>query len=148
MNGHHAEDPDDRAAPCSRLISGVHGVRIPVSDPWASRDWYVAVLAFEPILDLEEADGVLGVLLRHPCGLEIGLHHDVPRARALAGFVLLSLVVPDRKALDVCAAGFDEARQPRSPVGEGHVGWYLDVPDPDGILMRLHTLSTVDAEEA
>jgi hypothetical protein len=31
---------------------------------------------------------------------------------------------------------------------EGHLGTYVDVPDPDGIIVRLHTGSAPDAEEA
>lgn len=81
MNHRREEDLDHKESPCSCLISGVHSVRIPASDPWASRDWYVAVLAFESILDLEDADGLLGVLLRHRFGLEIALHHDPLRGR-------------------------------------------------------------------
>ena len=146
MNG--AADPRPEEAPCGRLVTGVHSVRIPVSDPWASRDWYVAILGFESLLDLEEAERVVGVLLRHPSGIEIGLHHDPHRAAALAGFVLLSLAVPDRRALNICAHELDQVGQRHSRVEEGHVGWHLDLPDPDGVLIRLHSFSTVDAEEA
>lgn len=134
--------------PFSGLIIGIHDVRIPVSDPWASRDWYMAVLAFEPLLDLEDAPGLVGVVLRHPGGAVLGLHHDPRRAAAMKGFVMCVLAVADRPALEVAAGLFDTMRQPRGPVNQGHLGWYLDLPDPDGIVVRLHTSTSVDAEEA
>ena len=47
-------------------LEGLHGVRIPVTDALVSKDWYMTVLGLEPVLDLEEEQGVVGVVLRHP----------------------------------------------------------------------------------
>lgn len=123
-------------------------MRIPVVEPWVSRDWYVSVLGFQPVLDLQEAEGLVGVVLRHPTGFVVGLHQDPERARALAGFVILALAVADREGLQASAELLDRSRQQRSSIEEGHLGWYLDVADPDGVLIRLHTATAVDAEEA
>jgi catechol 2,3-dioxygenase-like lactoylglutathione lyase family enzyme len=131
-----------------RLVFGVHDIRIPISDAWASRDWYMSVLGFEPVLDLQEADGLVGVVLRHPSDVTIGLHLDPRRASALKGFALLVLAVPDRAALEECGIDLNRIGQPHSPIAQGHLGWYLDVPDPDGILIRFHTQTSFDAEEA
>jgi catechol 2,3-dioxygenase-like lactoylglutathione lyase family enzyme len=131
-----------------RLVFGVHDIRIPTSDAWASRDWYMSVLAFEPILDLQEADGLVGVVLRHPSDVTIGLHLDPPRAAALKGFAVLVPAVPNRAALKECAIDLDRIGQPHGPITPGHLGWYLDVPDPDGMLIRFHTQTSIDAEEA
>ena len=130
------------------LIVGLHDVRVPVSDPWASREPYMSVLAFEPILHLQEASGLVGVVLRHPSGVVIGLHQDPLRAEALKGFVVLALTVADGTALQRCRDALDELAQVHTDIEQGHVGWYLDIPDPDGVLIRLHTATTVDAEEA
>jgi hypothetical protein len=67
---------------------------------------------------------------------------------ALKGFALLVLAVPDRVALEACAIDLDRIGQIHSPIAQGHLGWYLDVPDPDGILIRFHTQTSFDAEEA
>jgi hypothetical protein len=108
----------------------------------------MSVLAFEPVLDLQEAEGLVGVVLRHPSDVTVGLHLDPRRAAALEGFALLVLAVPDRAALEQCAVDLDRISQPHSLIAQGHLGWYLDVPDPDGILIRFHTQTKFDAEEA
>lgn len=130
------------------LISGLHDVRIPVRDPWASRDWYMTVLGFESVLDLQEARGLAGVVLQHPSGAVLGLHQDARRCRALTGFVLVAMTVPDRAELTTWVDALDRMDQVHSTVQEGHLGWYVDLPDPDGILIRLHTATRFDAEEA
>ena len=64
-------------------IVGFHHVRLPVTDVFRSRDWYIETLGFRPMLVEETADGVLGVVLRHGCGAVIGLHQDAVRARSV-----------------------------------------------------------------
>jgi catechol 2,3-dioxygenase-like lactoylglutathione lyase family enzyme len=128
-------------------ILGVHHVRVPVSDPWTSADWYVATLGFEAVLDLEESDGVVGVLLRHPGGTVLGLHRDPERAAAMAGFAVLGLTVADEAAIDLCAGLLDRLDVPRSPVKQGHLGWYFDIADPDGIVIRVHTSLVIDSDD-
>lgn len=136
--------PADAALPAT----GLHHVRIPVSDAWRSRDWYVTALGFVPVLDLEEENGVVGVVLRHPEGLVVGLHQDPSRAAALAGFAVLGLGVADKGQLEQWAQYLDRLGAAHGPLEEGHLGWYLDVPDPDGIVVRFHSGSAPDAEEA
>lgn len=132
----------------AHCVSGIHDVRVPVADPWLSRDWYTSVLGFEPILDLQEEPGLSGVVLRHRSGFVIGLHRDRLRALVLREFVVLALTVADRAALETCVAAFDRVGQEHSGIEPGHLGWYVDVPDPDGLLVRLHTVTSFDAEEA
>lgn len=108
----------------------------------------MSVFAFEPILDLQEEPGLVGVVLRHASGLVVGLHRDRVRAAGIRAFAILTLAVADRAALRASATRLDELGQPHTDLAEGHLGWYMDVPDPDGMLIRLHTATTVDAEEA
>jgi hypothetical protein len=129
-------------------VLGLHHIRIPVSDAWVSRDWYMLVLRLKPLLHLEEEDGVVGVVLRHPRGFVIGLHRDPPRALALRGFAVLGLTIASRPELTRWAGVLDELDVAHHPIEEGHLGWYFDVPDPDGILVRFHTGTGPDAEDA
>jgi len=131
-------------------IEGLHGVRIPVTDALVSRDWYVTVLGLVPVLDLEEEQGVVGVVLRHPLGFVVGLHQEPRRAAALRGFAVLGLTVRDRDQLQQWLDTLDRLGHSHGPVETGHIGWYMDIPDPDGILIRFHTGTTTspDAEEA
>lgn len=138
----------DGSEPFAGLITGIHDLRIPVTDPWASVDWYTSVLAFQPLLDLEEESGLVGVVLRHPSGVVVGLHQDAARSRAMRGFVMCVLTVEDRGALRTSADALSGMGEVPGPIRQGHLGWYLDLPDPDGIVVRLHTATTVDAEEA
>jgi catechol 2,3-dioxygenase-like lactoylglutathione lyase family enzyme len=138
---------DVTSGPLAPII-GLHHIRVPVSDAWISRDWYMAVLGFRPVLDLEEENGVVGVVLRHDQGLSIGLHRDRSRAASLKGFAILGLTVENRSQLERWAAALDRAGVSRGALEEGHLGFYLDIPDPDGILIRLHTRAGPNAEEA
>lgn len=132
----------------SGRVVGFHHVRVPVNDAWTSRNWYMEVLGFIPVLDLQEAQGLVGVVLRHPRGFMVGLHQDPQRAEALRGFALLGLTLSDREQLQQWSDELERAGHPHGPVEEGHLGWYMDIPDPNGILVRLHTGTAPDAEEA
>lgn len=129
-------------------VTGLHHVRLPVSDPWTSKEWYSRVLGFVPVMDVERETSVVGVVLRHTTGLVIGLHEDTARARALRGFAVLSLAVADRVQLGKWGELLSEAGVPHSPVMEGHLGEYLEIPDPDGILVLFHCGAAPYAEEA
>ena len=129
-------------------VIGLHHVRIPVSDSWTSRDWYSAVLGFVPVLDFEEELGPTGVVLRHPIGLVVGLHQDPVRANVLRGFAVLSLAVADRQQLEQWATHLATRRIPHGEIREGHLGPYLEVPDPDGIIVRFHSGPAPSSEEA
>ena len=82
-----------------------------------------------------------------PGGMMIGLHEDPERARALTGFVVLGLRVRD---LGVWVEFLDQLRVPHGPgpPSEGHLGWYIRLADPDGVLVELHTPGQPSADEA
>jgi len=100
------------------------------------------------VLDEEEENAVVGVVLRHQGGLTLGLHLDPSRARSLRGFAILGLSVPDSDGLTEWIRRLDDLAVNHGAPKEGHLGTYVDVPDPDGIIVRLHTGSAPDAEEA
>ena len=127
---------------------GVHHVRLPVSDVLRSRDWYLDVLGFEPILVVEEEGGVTGVVLEHPCGITMGLHLEPRRAAALSAFAALALCVGDRHNLEVWCSHLGQLGLEHSPIIEGHIGYSVQVPDPDGIFIQLHTSGHPSADEA
>lgn len=140
--------PTRRAGEAPPELVGFHHVRLPVADVWASRDWYTSVLGFVSVLDLEEEAGPVGVVLRHPEGVVVGLHLDPGRAAALAGFAVLGLQVADHDGLLRWCDHLDGLGLAHAPIRQGQLGWYVDVPDPDGILVRLHSARTPEPEEA
>jgi len=126
-------------------IVGFHHVRVPVADVLVSRDWYIDVLGFASIVVEEEEDRIVGVALGHPSGVVVGLHEAPARAEALRGFVVVGLAVPD---IDAWVDYLDRSGIGRGELVDGHLGRYVDVADPDGLLVELHTMGHVSAADA
>jgi catechol 2,3-dioxygenase-like lactoylglutathione lyase family enzyme len=124
-------------------INGVHHVRLPVSDIARSRDWYTSALGFETRLTVEEEDHIVGVVVVHRSGVTIGLHAAPALAGALRGFCPVALNVGDRSDLTSWCEYLDALGVSHSLPTEGHVGWYVQVPDPDGLIIELHTNGNV-----
>ena len=122
-------------------VSGLHHVKLPVSDVARSRDWYRTAFGFEPHLEFRDEGRLLGVALRHPVAdLGLALREDAVRAAALAGFDAVCLAVGTRADLDEVLARLDRLGIAHSEPVTGRGGDAVDVPDPDGHLVRLHTL--------
>ncbi len=128
-------------------ITAIHHVKLPVSDVITSRDWYSEVLGFTPVMDFEEADRLVGVELERPSGITIGLHLAPERAAALRGFDPLALTVTDREELHLWASRLDEMGVEHSEIRSSHLGWALDLTDPDGIRVSLHTREHPSADD-
>ena len=123
-------------APC-----GLHHLKLPVTDVARGRAFYRDALGFVDEVEFRE-DGVLrGVGLRHPEGdLGLALREDPVRARALSGFDSVCLAVGTRADLDALLRRLDAAGFAHTAPVPGYRGWAADVPDPDGHLVRVHTL--------
>lgn len=120
-------------------VAGLHHVKLPVTDVARSREWYSAAFGFLHDLEFTE-DGVLrGVALRH-ADLRLALRHDPERARALAGFDTLCLAVGTGDDLAAVLHRLDSLGIAHTAPVSGHGGLAADVADPDGHLVRLHTL--------
>ena len=142
MRDAHASPDDDVT------IIGVHHVRLPVSDVIRSRDWYASTFGFETRLTVEEEDHIAGVVAVHRSGVTIGLHVAPALAGALRGFCSVALSVGDRSDLTSWCEYLDTLGVSHSPPTEGHVGWYVQVPDPDGLVIELHTSGNITATGA
>jgi catechol 2,3-dioxygenase-like lactoylglutathione lyase family enzyme len=59
------------------LLTGVHHVTVPASDPLAASDWYVRVFDFAALLMEKRENEVVAVLLQHPCGGSRGGNHEL-----------------------------------------------------------------------
>jgi catechol 2,3-dioxygenase-like lactoylglutathione lyase family enzyme len=126
-------------------IVGLHHVRVPVCDVLASRDWYVDVLGFSPMLVTEEEASVSGEALLHPSGLVVGLHVDPDAAHALEGFCVLGLGVDN---LSAWVGYLDRNDISHGPVERGPRGMHVCISDPDGLVIELHTLAQPSTEDA
>jgi len=121
---------------------------VPVSDVMRSRDWYIDVLGFRPCLSVESEESVVGVVVDHPSGLAVGLHYDPSLAEALRGFSSIALSIGTDEDLTRWCARLDALGVGHSAPMQGHLGWYVEVPDPDGLVIQLHTIGQPSADEA
>lgn len=126
-------------------FSGVHHVRVPVSDLAASAEFWRAAFGFEH--DFDFPDGA-GVALRDPRGgPSVVLWLDAAVATASKGFVHFGLAVPDTASLDALAEHLDA-------VGVTHGGFQpsfverklVFIEDPDGNLVNVY-VARADADE-
>jgi catechol 2,3-dioxygenase-like lactoylglutathione lyase family enzyme len=123
------------------MIEGIHHLKLPVSDVARSRAWYERTLGFRVTIEFVEQGEVVGVALaREGCRPQLALRHDPDRARALAGFDPVALLVGSRDDVRAWAAALDEAGEPHGGVVTGHRGGavLVGLHDPDGIEIRLY----------
>jgi catechol 2,3-dioxygenase-like lactoylglutathione lyase family enzyme len=122
-------------------VSGLHHVKLPVTDVERSRQWYCRAFDFTCTLEFHEEGRLVGVGLRSPKGdVGLALREDPVRAAALAGFDTVCLAVGSRDDLDQLLARLDARAIAHGTPVVGRGGDAVDVPDPDGHLVRIHTL--------
>ena len=122
-------------------ISGIHHVKLPVSDVARSRAWYERVLGFRLMIEFVQEGEVRGVALqREGCPWGLALRRDPDRAQALSGFDALALLVPTREDVHAWKAALDGAGEPHGGLVTGHHGGtvLVGLRDPDGIEVRLY----------
>lgn len=123
-------------------IIGVHHVKFPVSNLQQSREWYERALGLQVLVDFPDEDGVVRGLAGLLPGLPpvaVALREHPTAAAGAAGFDPVSFAVADRAAAMAWARHLDDLDVEHSAVTEGTLGWTLDVPDPDGIIIRLYS---------
>lgn len=126
-------------------LLGVHHIRLPVANIEASSDWYRTILGFEILLYEEEEDRAIGAVLRHPSGVVLGLHQaKAAVVAALEGFNVLGLTTDD------LPAWVDELERLGAIHGEvtrSSAGYFIEVRDPNGTAVQLHTAEQPNVEE-
>lgn len=130
-------------------ITGVHHVKFPVSNLQQSRDWYVRVLGLQVLVDFPDEDGVvrgLAGLLPGPAPVAVALREHPTAAAGALGFDPVSFAVANRDAAMAWAAHLDQLGVDHSEVTEGTLGWALDIPDPDGIIIRLYSADQTEVD--
>src|SRR5712672_3381345 len=117
----------------SPVLSGIHHVKIPVTDLNRSIDWYGRVFGFAVTTKFPEADGVvLGVAGTVP-GLgetQLTLRANPEAAHGCAGFDPVSFAVDGHADIEAWGAHLDGLGIAHSPVIEASVGWLLVFDDP------------------
>lgn len=128
------------------VLSGIHHVKLPVSDVARSRRWYETVLGLEAEIEFIEEGVLRGIALRDPGGtLRLALRMQPDLAAALAGFDPLTLQVDTHAELKDWSQHLDDLGETHGGVVTGHQGWALvGVHDPDGIELRIYTVERHD----
>jgi catechol 2,3-dioxygenase-like lactoylglutathione lyase family enzyme len=129
-------------------FTGIHHVKLPVSDLARSREWYERVLAFTVEREFPDDDGVVrGVGGRLPgAGVPVALRQNAQAAAGNAGFDPVSFAIADRAAAEAWVAHFDALGVEHSGIRTATRGWVVDVYDPDGLTVRLYSTGD-DAED-
>ena len=122
-------------------FTGIHHIKLPVSDLARSREWYERVLAYTVDREFPDDDGVVrGVAGWLPgAGVPLALRHNAQAAAGNAGFDPVSFAISDRAAAEDWAAHFDALGERHSEIRRGSRGWVVDVYDPDGLTIRLYS---------
>jgi len=90
-------------------FTGIHHVKLPVSDLARSREWYERVLGFTVEREFPDDDGVVrGVGGRLPgAGVPVALRQNAQAAAGNAGFDPVSFAIADRVSAEEWTAHFD-----------------------------------------
>jgi catechol 2,3-dioxygenase-like lactoylglutathione lyase family enzyme len=122
-------------------LSQIKHVKLPVADLRRSALWYRTVFDLDVVVEYVEVGEVRGVMLRDPDGgFEIALRQREYCAGqpAVVGFDVFALRSPTRQLLDSIAARCDRLGVLRTEVWDfPGFGAGLDIPDPDGIPVRV-----------
>ena len=121
-------------------ITGIHHVRVPVSDLDRSVEFWTATFGFERDFDFPGDEGPIATALTHPAtDTHVVLWKDAARAVSSAGFTSVGLGVPDRASIDALAAELDVAGIPHQGIEPSFVEVKLvGVADPDGNLVNFY----------
>jgi catechol 2,3-dioxygenase-like lactoylglutathione lyase family enzyme len=124
------------------ILSGIHHVKIPVTDLDRSVEWYRQVFGFAVTMEFPEADGAVRGVAGTVPGLgdaQLTLRVNPEAAKGCAGFDPVSFGVKDQADVRAWAAHLDTLGVAHSPVIEASVGWLLVFDDPDGITLHLYS---------
>jgi catechol 2,3-dioxygenase-like lactoylglutathione lyase family enzyme len=123
-------------------LSGIHHVKIPVTDLTRSIDWYARVFGFTVTMEFPDADGVVRGVGGDLPGLGdtlLTLRVNPMAAEGCRGFDPVSFGVDDHTDIQAWATHLDELDIGHSPVIEASVGWLLVFDDPDGLQLHLYS---------
>jgi catechol 2,3-dioxygenase-like lactoylglutathione lyase family enzyme len=123
-----------------RPLSGIHHVRLPVSDMDAAFAFFRDLLGYQDNFPFSGPDGLVGKAIRHPAGgPNIVLWHDPDLAAAASAFPWFSIGMPDKDSIRELAAELDRRGIRHGGVQPAFVGVKLPhVQGPDGHLIGFY----------
>lgn len=121
------------------LLTGIHHVSVPTSDPVAGSDWYVRVFGFAAVLIEERETEVVAVLLQHPCGVRLLLRSAATPVVGLPEYPLFGLTVASHAELLRWVDHLTTFEVEHSRVHSANPGWAVTVTGPDLVRIQLQT---------
>ncbi|MDD7937927.1 VOC family protein [Actinomycetospora lutea] len=125
----------------SAQVDGILQVKLPVTDLSRSVAWYRAVLGLRLWMEFVEDGELCGAgLIDDEAGYTIALRDRRATVSGpdLRGFDVVALHPTSSAALEALAARCDELGVEHSGIRGTPDGSYLDVPDPDGTVLRFY----------
>jgi catechol 2,3-dioxygenase-like lactoylglutathione lyase family enzyme len=125
-------------------LTGVHHLKVPVSDLDASLAWFETALGARrvPAQDHRDREGrryAVIVMLPGMPTTPVELRLAPAAARATAGYDPVTFGVADHAGLEAWAAHLDAVGVEHSPVIDGYIGQLLALRTPDGLAVRFYT---------
>jgi catechol 2,3-dioxygenase-like lactoylglutathione lyase family enzyme len=123
-------------------LSGIHHVKIPVTDLDRAVEWYSRVFGFAATMEFPDADGVVRGVAGQVPGLAdtmLGLRVNPAAAEGCRDFDPISFGVDGHADIQAWADHLDGCGVEHSPVIEASVGWLLVFHDPDGLQLHLYS---------
>jgi glyoxylase I family protein len=121
------------------LLTGIHHVSVPASDPVAGSDWYVRVFGFATVLIEERETEVVTVLLQHPCGVRLLLRRAAAPVVGLPEYPLFGLTVPSHTELQHWVEHLTTLDVQHSAMHQAHPGSAVTLTGPDLVRIQLQT---------
>jgi glyoxylase I family protein len=133
-------------------ISGFHHVSLHAIDLERCGDWYERVFGFECLLIEEDEDRVTMIMLKHPEGMLLCLRRlpglSPTSLAPESATAMLSFRVASRADLVLWDERLAELGVAHSGPRQAHLGWALDVIDPSGLRIQLHTREAITVDDA
>ncbi len=123
------------------LITGIAQVKLPVTDLPRSVSWYCEVLDLRHWIEFVEEGEVCGAGLIDRSGafnIALRLRQRCAGHPVLTGFDVVAFTPSSRFALDVLAGRCSRLGVTHSGIADGPEGSRLDIPDPDGTVLRFY----------
>jgi catechol 2,3-dioxygenase-like lactoylglutathione lyase family enzyme len=121
-------------------LARIRQVKIPVTDLAGSVRWYLHALDLELAAEFVEQGELRGaVLADHDSGFVVALRdRDLcPNRPDLSGFDVVGFEIADRDTFHQIVARWDELGLDHTEVWDGgQYGLSVDLPDPDGTVLR------------
>jgi len=130
-------------------ICGFHHLSLAATDLERTSDWYERVFGFKRILIEEAEDCVTMIVLDHPEGMLLHLFRPAdlaPATQPTDGAAVLSFRVASRDDLMAWAERLSDLEVSYSGPRQAHLGWALDIIDPSGIRIQLHTYEAISSD--